>query len=84
MIPGERVNSFHEGQVWESPQGAFYTVISVQNKQATLSLGFSGTGRVRRRSWDAVVNWVISFDPDHTDHFEGKEPWLISQTTLQQ
>ena len=62
-ISEERVNSFHAGQVWESPKGFFYKVINVdKGGQATLRLGLDGSGRIVRRDWDAVINWVLHKD----------------------
>ena len=62
-ISEERVVSFHVGQVWESPKGFFYKVMDVnKGGQATLRLGSDGSGRIVRRDWDAVVNWVLVTD----------------------
>lgn len=62
FISDERVCSFHVGQVWESPRGCLYKVMKVQNRQATLRLGVDGSGRIVRRPWDAVINWVLYSD----------------------
>lgn len=62
FISDDRVCSFHPGQVWESPRGCLYKVIKVQNQQATLRLGLNGDGRIVRRPWDAVNNWVLHRD----------------------
>lgn len=51
-------NSFQEGEVWESPRGKFYKVISVQPGQATLRSGMHGDGRKNRRRPDAVQGWL--------------------------
>lgn len=60
-----RVDNFHEGQVWESPRGTLYKVESVaRGGKASLILGFKGEGKRRvRRDWDAVAGWFLEFDP---------------------
>ena len=67
MLPDNRVNSFHEGQVWESPRGTLYKVMFTRNSQTTLRAGDDGTGKITRRPWDAVVNWILMFDPLYPD-----------------
>lgn len=62
MTIGNRVDSFHVGQVWQSPRGCIYTVIKVENRQAALRLGSDGRGRIVRRKWDDVINWVLISD----------------------
>lgn len=57
-------NCFEPGQVWESPRGFLYAVISYveipgKRKQAVLRLGEKGNGRKQMRDWDAVIGWVI-------------------------
>jgi len=59
-----RVDSFHIGQVWESPRGYLYKVMEVKNGQASLRLGLEGNGRIVRREWDAVINWVLRKDTE--------------------
>lgn len=64
----QRADSFHEDQVWESPRGFKYKVIEIKNGQALLRLGETGKGKLIRREWDAVINWVLiqdnqSFNP---------------------
>ena len=60
MIDLSRVDSFHVGQVWESPRGTLYKVISsFRGGQATLRLGSDGKGRIVRRGWSDVFGWVI-------------------------
>lgn len=59
----DRFNSFHEGQVWESPRGYLYRVESVaRGGKAVLRSGVDGGGRKVFRDWDAVINWVIYKD----------------------
>lgn len=59
-----RVDNFHEGQVWESPRGTIYKVKSSQRGgDAILSVDFGGGGRKITRKWDAVMNWGLIFDP---------------------
>ncbi|MBN3043323.1 hypothetical protein H4F47_10370 [Pectobacterium brasiliense] len=49
---------FKVGEVWQSPRGTFYKVISVDSREATLRKGSDGSGKIMRRWWDDVVNWV--------------------------
>ncbi len=50
---------FKPGEVWMSPRGYFWKVIeSVPNGQALLRLGKDGHGRISRRRWDHVCNWI--------------------------
>lgn len=65
FIPGERVNSFHVGQVWESSRGYLWTVVDVQNGQATLKQGVDCAGRKKRMARDAVMNMVLFYDPEY-------------------
>lgn len=63
MISDDRVCSFHEGQIWESPRGTYYKVVkSERNGQAILKQGTDGSGSKIKRPWDAVVNWVLYKD----------------------
>ena len=62
IVNEERLIRFHVGQVWESPRGCLYKVILVKGGQATLRLGQDGSGRIVRRGWDDVVNWVLYSD----------------------
>lgn len=63
MVPDERVTCFHEGQVWMSPKGTLYKVISVmRGSLAKLRLGQHGKGRIISRPWDAVIGWVLYID----------------------
>lgn len=62
-ISHSRVNSFHVGQVWESPRHMLYKVIDVKRgEMAVLRLGEDGSGRKIVRNWDSVVNWVLYKD----------------------
>ena len=56
---------FRAGEVWESPKGTLYKVMSVELRQATLRMGSDGSGRIVRRQWDAVIGWSISKDHNH-------------------
>lgn len=57
-----RADSFHIGQVWESPRLVLYKVMDIKNNQAILRLGPDGDGRLIRRDWDAVINWRLHSD----------------------
>ena len=62
-ISDDRVCSFHDGQVWESPRGFLYRVMAVtRGGKATLRLGSDGSGRKVVRDWDAVINWILYSD----------------------
>lgn len=55
---------FQPGEVWKSPKGFFYLVMSYEDKpgktkQAVLRLGITGYGRKKLRDWDAVSGWTI-------------------------
>lgn len=56
---------FRPGEVWESPKGTLYKVMSVELRQATLRMGSDGSGRIVRRPWDAVIGWSMSKEHDH-------------------
>lgn len=63
MISDDRVNSFHAGQVWESPRGFLYRVEAVTDGgQAVLRLRRDGSGRKVLRPWDAVIGWWLEDD----------------------
>lgn len=64
-ISDDRVVSFHAGQVWESPRGSLWRVVSVERgKMAVLKQGERGLGRKTVRDWDAVVGWVLHSDAE--------------------
>lgn len=56
---------FRAGEVWESPKGTLYKVMSVELRQATLRMGSDGSVRIVRRPWDAVIGWSISKEHNH-------------------
>ncbi|MBH3213210.1 hypothetical protein I5N05_07610 [Serratia marcescens] len=56
---------FRAGEVWESPKGTLYKVMSVELRQATLRMGSDGSGRIVRRPWDAVIGWSMSREHNH-------------------
>ncbi|HFF8979807.1 hypothetical protein V6305_09330 [Serratia marcescens] len=56
---------FRAGEVWESPEGTLYKVMSVELRQATLRMGSDGSGRIVRRPWDAVIGWSMSKEHNH-------------------
>ncbi|MGQ5735393.1 hypothetical protein ACUNI2_26930 [Serratia sp. IR-2025] len=56
---------FRAGEVWESPKGTLYKVMSVDLRQATLRMGSDGSGRIVRRPWDAVIGWQMSKEHNH-------------------
>jgi len=50
---------FKPGEVWQSPRGFLWRVMDcVPGVQATLRQGRDGKGRIQRRRWDGVCNWV--------------------------
>ena len=56
---------FRAGEVWESPKGTLYKVMSVELRQVTLRMGLNGSGRMMRRPWDAVIGWTLSKEHNH-------------------
>ncbi|CAI1819947.1 Uncharacterised protein [Serratia quinivorans] len=56
---------FRVGEIWESPKGTLYKVMSVQLRQATLRMGSDGSGRIVRRPLDAVIGWTMSGESCH-------------------
>ncbi|MGP1148179.1 hypothetical protein ACJ8LH_01530 [Serratia sp. CY49633] len=56
---------FRAGEVWESPKGTLYKVMSVELRQATLRMGSDGSGRIVRRPWDAVIGWSMREGNSH-------------------
>ncbi|MBH2967511.1 hypothetical protein JZM41_00380 [Serratia marcescens] len=56
---------FRSGEVWESPKGTLYKVMSLELRQATLRMGSDGSGRIVRRPWDAVIGWSMSKEHNH-------------------
>jgi len=62
-VKPERVERFHVRQVWESPRGGLYKVMSVvKGGKAILRLGTDGAGKKRERDWDDVADWVLHKD----------------------
>jgi hypothetical protein len=63
--PDERLESFHAGQVWQSPRGTLYRVVAVERgRHAVLRAGLDGKGRQMVRGWSAVLGgWVLHSDP---------------------
>ena len=51
-------DSFRVGEVWQSPRGTFYRVISRDGFHVTLRAGTEGGGRKCRHPWDGVIGWV--------------------------
>ena len=66
-IPDNRVNRFHPGQVWKTSRGGLWCVDRIENGQAVFRQGFDGRGRIRRKDWDDVLNWVLYYDPEYDD-----------------
>lgn len=66
-LPDKRVNQFHPGQVWETSRGGLWRVERIENGQAVFRQGFDGRGRIKRKEWDDVLNWVLYYDPDYDD-----------------
>jgi hypothetical protein len=65
MIPYERLESFHAGQVWQSPRGTLWRVVSVERGgKAVLKQGRQGKGRKSVRGWGDVIGWVLDSDTD--------------------
>lgn len=65
MIPYERLESFHAGQVWQSPRGTLWRVVGVERGgKAVLKQGTQGEGRKSVRGWSDVIGWVLDSDTD--------------------
>ncbi|MGH2623093.1 MAG: hypothetical protein ACRDE7_05455 [Sphingobacterium sp.] len=56
---------FCAGEVWVSPRGTLYKVMTVELRQAALRMGSDGSGRIILRPYDAVINWSISREHNH-------------------
>ena len=52
------MKEFEAGQIWRSPRGYNYFVVSVDGRQATLRMGVDGSGRIMRRWVDATSGWT--------------------------
>lgn len=65
-FPNERADSFHEGQVWASPRGFLYRVVSVERGgNAVLRLRAADASRRKViREWDAVNHWILYKDAE--------------------
>ena len=50
---------FMPGQLWISPRGFYYRVISVKDKKATLRMNINGTGKKVSRDETATKNWQL-------------------------
>lgn len=66
-MPDNRVNRFHPGQVWKTSRGGLWRVERIENGQAVFRQGFDGQGRIKRKDWDDVLNWVLYYDPEYDD-----------------
>ena len=64
----ENVRRFEIGQVWESPRGTLWKVISFalptihtkyKKRQAIFRQGSNGIGRLMLRDYDAVIGWGL-------------------------
>lgn len=49
---------FKIGDIWLSPRGAFYKVVSVEGEHAILKMGIHGNGRKIKRRKDTTRNWM--------------------------
>jgi hypothetical protein len=64
----EDADQFREGEVWESPRGTLYRCMGFRHvewkkrRQAMLSAGVDGKGRITLRDWDDVIDWVRRHD----------------------
>ncbi len=61
----DKADRFNVGQVWKSPMGLLYRVVSVDSLGgAVLGHGISGSGEEVKLDFDAVINWVLYRDGD--------------------
>ena len=73
LVPGEQ---FQEGELWRSPRGTLYRVITLmpepstlrrtRRRLAVLRQGPDGAGRKIIRAWDAVEGWARQPQPVET------------------
>ena len=63
MITDKRANSFHIGQVWESPQGKPYKVTGASGSIRELRRGKDGDGQLAEKEKYDVEGWVLVHDP---------------------
>lgn len=56
IFKGER---FQYGEVWQSPRGTLYKVVSVAERVAILRMGSDGSGRKYRRYVDDIGGWSL-------------------------
>ena len=63
MSADKRANSFHIGQVWESPRGKPYKVTGASGSLRELRRGKEGDGQLTRKEKYDVEWWVLVHDP---------------------
>ena len=62
MSADKRANSFHIGQVWESPRGKPYKVTGASGSLRELRRGKDGDGQLTRKEKYDVEWWVLVKD----------------------
>jgi hypothetical protein len=67
MSADKRANSFHIGQVWESPRGKHYKVTGASGSLRELRRGKDGNGQLTRKEKYDVEGWVPVHDPFYSE-----------------
>jgi hypothetical protein len=67
MSADKRANSFHIGQVWESPRGKPYKVTGTSGSLRELRRGKDGDGQLTRKEKYDVEGWVLVHDPLYSE-----------------
>jgi len=63
MSADKRANSFHIGQVWESPRSKPYKVTGASGSLRELRRGKDGDGQLTKKEKYDVEGWVLVHDP---------------------
>jgi len=63
MSADKRENSFHIGQVWESPRDKPYKVTGASGSLRELRRGKDGDGQLTHKEKYDVEGWVLVQDP---------------------
>ena len=70
MSADKRANSFHIGQVWESPRGKPYKVTGASGSLRELRRGKDGDGQLTRKEKYDVEWWVLVQDSLYSEQFK--------------
>ena len=70
MSADKRANSFHIGQVWESPRGKPYKVTGASGSLRELRREKDGDGQLTRKEKYDVEWWVLVQDSLYSEQFK--------------